>query len=212
MTAHNKSGAIDNKLLRRHSGKAANRTIRESVQDIANNIQKGDLIENGGHHMLVYRNLQTFRQIYSEYAAVSLPENEIVLLATQYEAIETVRANLVARGVDVAKHLKDGTLFIVDAQQGYSAGDVEGTFKLALTLAARAKKEMRRGFTWLGDMGSFFAFENIADMMDYELSRPQKYENIMKTVCCYHEQDFATLPERQRKALFDHHYKSIVIM
>ena len=212
MTAHNKSGAIDNKLLRRHSRKAANRTIRESVQDIANNIQKGDLIENGGHHMLVYRNLQTFRQIYSEYAAISLAENEIVLLATQYEAIETVRANLVARGVDVAKHLKDGTLFIVDAQQGYSAGDVEGTFKLALTLAARAKKERRRGFTWLGDMGSFFAFESIADMMDYELSRPQKYENIMKTVCCYHEQDFATLPERQRKALFDHHYKSIVIM
>jgi hypothetical protein len=95
---------------------------------------------------------------------------------------------LIAFGVQVEKQSHDVTLFIVDAQQGYfgATDDIEGTLKLAFTLASRARKENRSGLTWLGDMSSFFTFENnISKMMDYELlSCPQKYEDEMiKTVC-----------------------------
>jgi hypothetical protein len=166
--------------------------------------------------MLVYKNLNLFRQVYLNYATTYLPQNEIFLLATQYEDVESVKNYLTACGVEVEKHLLDSTLFIIDSQQGYfgAADDIEGTLKLAFTLASRARKENRSGLTWLGDMGSFFTFENnIAKMMDYELlSCPQKYEDEMiKTVCCYHSGDFDRLTASQKKALFNHHYKSFVL-
>lgn len=210
----------NNGHLRRDSGdggyqSGSNKVNREwSANDILEKIRKDGLLEPGGHHMLVYGALNSLRRVYSEYAAVALSENEIFLMATQYETIESVRNNLAARRVDVKKHLLDGTLFIVDAQQGYFAGDIDGTLKLALTLASRTTAEDRHGFTWFGDMGSFFAFDKIAEMMDYELWRcPRKYEDVMmmKTVCCYHTADFGTLATRQREALFDHHYESFVI-
>jgi hypothetical protein len=173
--------------------------------------------------MLIYKNLNLFRQVYINYALTYLPQNEIVLLATQYEGVESVKNNLIAFGVDVNKHLADGTLFIVDAQQGYFSrgggreeGDVEGTLKLAYTLASRVKKENRSGLTWIGDMGAFFIdFENRAKMMmDYELlSCPQKYEDeSIKTVCCYHSDNFDRLTASQSGALFEHHYKAFVML
>ena len=192
-----------------------NKTTIWSDNDIAKEISKAYLLEPGGHHMLVYKNLNLFRQVYLNYALTYLPQNEIVLLASQYEAIESVKNYLTAFGVNVAKHLADGTLFVIDAQQGYfTGGDTEGTLKLAFTLASRVKKEKRRGLTWLGDMGAFFGFENIAKMMDYELqSCPQKYEDEMiKTVCCYHSEDFDRLTASQKEALFEHHYKSFMML
>jgi DcmR-like sensory protein len=186
-----------------------------SDNDIAKEISKANLLEPGGHHMLVYKNLNLFRQVYLNYAITHLPQNEIVLLASQYEHVESVKSYLAAFGVNVDKHLADGTLFIVDAQQGYfTGGDIEGTLKLAFTLASRAKKENRSGLTWIGDMGAFFGFEDIARMMDYELqSCPQKYEDEMiKTVCCYHSADFDRLTASQKEALFNHHYKSFMML
>jgi len=47
--------------------------------------------------------------------------------------------------------------------------------------------------------------------MQYELSLPQKFEDTIKTVCSYHLRDFETLNEVQKKTLFEHHFKSIVV-
>ncbi|WP_337863235.1 MEDS domain-containing protein [Nitrososphaera sp.] len=162
--------------------------------------------------MLVYDSIASFRRVYSSFASLYLPEDEIVLLATQYEPIEHVRNNLARTGVEVEKHLRQGTLFIVDAQRGYFSGDILGIYKLALSLASRAQKEGRRDVTCLSDMGAFFNLEKIEDMMDYELVRPPKFDNVMmKTVCCYHAEDFETLPAGQKQILLDHHHRSILI-
>jgi hypothetical protein len=47
--------------------------------------------------------------------------------------------------------------------------------------------------------------------MQYELSLPQKYDDIVRTVCSYHLRDFEKLTEAQQHTLFDHHFKSIVV-
>jgi len=185
--------------------------VQGTAEDIAIKMQTGSLIEDGGHNLLVYDNLDGLRQLFLKYAKAFLPKNEIILLATQYDGIDNIKHFLTEGGIDVTKHLADGTLFIIDAQEGYQGVDVNGTFKLALTLMSRARKEKRRGVTWLGDMGSFFAFDRICELVDYELSCPAKFEDMLKAVCCYHIEDFKNLDEKQQNMLVDHHFKSIFV-
>jgi MEDS: MEthanogen/methylotroph, DcmR Sensory domain len=178
---------------------------------VAEMMAKKNLLTPGSHNLLIYDELKTLREIYSQYARTFLPENEIIVIGTQYEAIDAVKTAIQLRGVEVERYLNQGTLFIVDAQKGYQDTDTLGMWKLAMSLIFRIKKEGRRGVTWFGDLGSFFSFEKIEELIQYELWCPQKYEDKMKTVCCYHLKDFEKLNETQKQTLFDHHFKSISI-
>ena len=174
--------------------------------------KKKSLIEPGSHTLLVYNELEAFREIYSQYSRALLPQNEIVVIGTQYETINGVKNTLrLFDADDVERHLNEGTLFIVDAQQGYQNVDSRGMWKFAMSLLSRAKKEGRQGVTWFGDAGSFFSFEKIEELMHYEQSLPHKYDDTITTVCSYHLKDFETLTETQQQTLFDHHFKSIVV-
>ena len=174
--------------------------------------KKKSLIEPGSHTLLVYNDLKAFREIYSQYSRALLSQNEIVMIGTQYETINSVKDTLRLAGVgDAERHLNEGTLFILDAQHGYQDADTHGIWNLARSLLSRAKKEGRQGVTWFGDTGSFFSFEKIEELMQYELSLPHKYEDAISTVCSYHLKDFETLTEAQQQTLFDHHSKSIVV-
>jgi hypothetical protein len=100
-------------------------------------------------------------------------------------------------GIDVERYLNQGSLFIIDAQHGYQqdADPSNGVWKLCKSLISRAGKEDRRGVTLFGDLGSFFSFEKIEELVQYELSLPEKYEDTMKGICCYHSKDFENLSE-----------------
>jgi hypothetical protein len=87
-------------------------------------MQKKSLIEPKSHNLLIYDDLKAFREIYSEYSKILLPENEIIVIATQYETIHDVKNTLRLSGVDVERYLNQGTLFIVDAQHGYQGADI----------------------------------------------------------------------------------------
>jgi hypothetical protein len=189
--------------------------VKGSFQEIADWMadekDKKQLMEPGAHNVLIYNDLKALREIYSQYSRALLPENEIIVIATQYDTISNVRNTLRLAGIDIESHLNQGSLFILDAQQGYQGVDSKGIWKFAMSLLSRAKKEGRRGVTWFGDLGSFFNFEKIEELMQYELWCPQKYEGKMKTVCCYHLKDFENLSETQKQTLFDHHFKSILV-
>jgi hypothetical protein len=188
--------------------------VRGDSQQIAETVakKKKSLIEPGSHTLLVYNDLNAFREIYTQYSRALLPQNEIVVIGTQYEPINNVKNALRFAGVgDVERYLNEGRLFILDAQQGYHYADTHAMWKFALSLLSRAKKEGRQGVTWFGDAGSFFSFEKIEELMQYELSLPQKYEDTISTVCSYHLRDFEKLTEAQQQTLFDHHFKSIVV-
>ncbi len=186
--------------------------VNVNTQEIAETLErkKKSLIEPGSHTLLVYNDLKAFREIYCQYSKALLPQTEIVVMGTQYEPISNVRNNLRLAGVNVERYLNERTLFILDAQHGYQSADTHGLWKFALSLLFRAKTEGRQGVTWFGDAGSFFGFEKIEELMRYELSLPQKYEDSIRTVCSYHLKDFEHLNENQRQILFDHHFKIIV--
>jgi hypothetical protein len=168
------------------------------------------LIKPGSHILLIYKDLNSLREIYSQYARALLPENEIVVIGTQYETIGEVKNTLRFSGIDIERYLDDGTLLVIDAQKGYQDADYLGLWKLARSLLSRVKKEDRRGLSIFGDLGSFFGFERIEGLMEYEIGLPRKYEDGMKGVCCYHSSDFKRLNKIQQHALFDRHLKSVI--
>ena len=192
--------------------KQEGKVVKGSSQEIADIMvadEKKKLMEPGAHNILIYNDLKAFREIYSQYSRALLAENEIVVIATQYDTISDVKNTLRLGGIDVEKYLSQETLFIIDAQQGYQDADGSGIWKLYKSLISRAKKEGRRGVTFFGDLGSFFGFEKIEELMHYELSLPQNYEDTLKGICCYHLKDFENLSETQQQTLFDHHFKSM---
>ena len=189
------------------------KVVKGSSQEIVKILAEKDkeLMEPGAHNLLIYNDLKSFRDIYKHYSRALLPENEIIVIATQYDPINNVKNTLRLGGIDVEKYLNQGMLFIIDAQQCYQDVDFSGILKLSKSLISRAKKEDRRGITVIGDLDSFFSFEKIEELIRYELSLPQKYEDTMKGFCCYHLKDFEKLTETQQQTLFDHHFKSILI-
>jgi hypothetical protein len=145
-------------------------------------------IEDGENGILVYPNLQTFRQIYTQYVKVQLAREDeeqkqkrnddnnddysdnnnrrkeqllmprIILIATFYDTVNAVKHNLSAVGVDVQSHIDHGSLLIVDAFDGYYP-NTDGMNKLVLSLSERARKEGRIGVSVISNMGFFFLYD-----------------------------------------------------
>jgi hypothetical protein len=147
-----------------------------------------DEIEEGENGILVYPNMQIFREIYMQYAKDQLvareeqKENEennnnndgyhdnnnrhkeqllmprIVLIATFYDTVNAVKHNLRAVGIDVQSHIDNGSLLIVDAFDGYYP-NIDGMKKLVMSLSKRAKREGRIGVSVISNMGFFFLYD-----------------------------------------------------
>jgi DcmR-like sensory protein len=165
------------------------------------------------HNMLVYPDLDTFTETYCMYAKIHLQpkHNEIVLIVTQYQTIEKVRENLREFGIDVDKHEKDGSLIIIDSVEGYQSDkDHTGVFKLAQSLVLRAEKEGKGGVCVFGDVGSFFMYDRITELLQYELSIPRKPPIKLKAFCSYHAGDYGRLTEEQKGTLAKNHYRRLM--
>ena len=89
---------------------------------------------DGENGIVIYPNLQTFRQIYTRYAKDQLAKEDeknnskgneqskprIILIATFYETIDSIKHSLSAAvGVDAQNLIDDGSLLIVDAFSSY---------------------------------------------------------------------------------------------
>ncbi len=156
-----------------------------------------DGIEEGENGILVYPNMQTFREIYMQYAKdqlVAIEEQKengvsnnddvyhnndnrrkgqllmprIILISTFYDTVNTVKHNLSSVGVDVQSHIEDGSLLIVDAFDGYYP-NINGMKMLVASLSERARKEGRIGVSVISNMGFFFLYDGAGD--DSELIR-----------------------------------------
>ena len=184
-------------------------------------------IGGGENGILVYPNLQTFRQIYSKYVKVQLATKEleeekednnnnkskgngqskprIILIATFYETIDSVKHSLRAVGVkDIQSLIDNGSLVIVDAFSSYYP-DINGMKKLVASLSDRAKKEGRVGVTAIVDMGSFFLFGGdgkATELINYEASlAPTTEGGNVKGFSCYHGGNYNTLKDDQKEEL-----------
>ena len=176
-------------------------------------------ITEGENGIVIYPNLQTFRQIYTRYAKDQLAKAEkeknnnkrseqskprIILIATFYETTDSVKHSLSAVGVDAKSLIDNGSLVIVDAFSSYYP-DVSGMKKLVASLSDRAKKEGRVGVTAIVDMGFFFLFGGdgrATELINYEASLVPKTEGgNVKGFSCYHGGNYNTLKDSQRKRI-----------
>jgi hypothetical protein len=179
--------------------------------------------ENG---IVIYPNLQTFRQIYTKYVkdklAKKVVEEEkeddnnnskgnglskprIILIATFYETIDSVKHNLSAVGVkDIQSLIHNGSLLIVDAFSSYYP-DIEAMKKLVASLSDRARKEGRVGVTAIIDMGFFFLFDGggrATELINYEASlAPKTGGGNIKGFSRYHRGNYNTLKDSQKEEL-----------
>jgi hypothetical protein len=180
-----------------------------------------DEVGDGENGIVIYPNLQTYRQIYTKYVTDQLAKEEdednnnskgneqlkprIILIATFYETIDSVKHHLSAVGVQNIQSLIDnGSLVIVDAFSSYYP-DVNGMKKLVASLSERARKEGRVGVTAIVDMGFFFLFGGdgrATELINYEASLPPKTEGgNVKGFSCYHGGNYSTLKDNQKKEL-----------
>src|SRR5919202_1439869 len=178
-------------------------------------------IGDGENGIIIYPSLQTLRQIYTNYVKDQLAKEaddnnnsssswngqsnpRIILIATFYETVDSVKHTLSAVGVNAQSHINDGSLVIVDAFSSYYP-DIDGMKKLVASLSDRAKKEGRVGVTAIVDMGFFFLFGGdgrATELINYEASLAPKTEGgNVKGFSCYHGGNYDTLKDNQKKEL-----------
>ena len=179
-------------------------------------------IMEGENGIVIYPNLQTLRQIYTQYSKEQLEKadekedddnytrnkqskSRIILIATFYETTYSVKHHLGAVGIkDVQSHIDDGSLVIVDAFSCYYP-DINGMKKLISSLSERARKEYRAGVTAIVDMGYFFLFGGdgrATELINYEASLAPKTDGgNVRGFTCYHGANYNTLKDNQREEL-----------
>src|ERR687893_1431705 len=192
---------------------SSRRMSRVENEDNNESIQKwfNEEVRDGENGIVVYPNLQSFRQIYTQFVKEQLEKTDeslmprIILVATFYETIDSIKHHLSAVGVQNIQSLIDkGSLLIIDSFSSYYP-DIDGMKKLVATLSERARKEGRAGVTAIVDMGFFFMFGGdgrATELINYEASLAPKTEGYnVKGFSCYHGGNFSTLKENQKEEL-----------
>ena len=185
-------------------------------------------VEDGENSILVYPDMQTFRQIYTKYVKDQLvsarkqeveeennnnssrdnneqSKSRIILISPFYETVDSVKHQLSAFGVENVQGLTDsGSLVISDSFHSFFP-DPNGMKKLIDSLSERARKEGRPGVTAIVDVGFFFLFggdSKAADLISYEASlAPKTQDGNVKGISCCHWGNYETLTERDKELL-----------
>jgi hypothetical protein len=164
----------------------------------------------------------TLRRIYSGYVKAQLEDNnEIVLILPYYETTEMVRSILSGENnnnggpiIDVRKYEKEGSLVIIDSVKAYFGSDID-LMSFVEKLAKEAQSSGKSGVSVIADLASFYYYDGIDKLIEYEMSLPTKYDDEMKLkgFCFYHEKDFdRRLTKQQKQKLLEHHGKSLMVV
>ena len=186
------------------------------IGDTVRILQQTMQADYGAHHLILYPDLTTLRETYSQYIKTSLVErNEIVIILPFYETVDGVRDVLAENcaNIDIRANEKEQSLIIVDSLKGYS-GSPEGIMPVLKQMVRFAKSSGKSGVSAFGDMGSFFHNNNENSLMEYELSLPSEYDGKMnlKTFCLYHQKEFdLKFTEKQKEQLLRHHGNSLIL-
>lgn len=168
--------------------------------------------EFGAHFLVVYPDLVTFRETYSQYVKEAMKDNEIVIILPFYETVNDVRRIMSedGLGISVRRYEKEQSLLIMDSLKAYF-GLKFGLIPFLNQTVEYAKKSGKDGVTVIGDMGSFFYSQNAnSNLLQYEMTLPEVFEDMnLKGFCFYHRRDFnGRLTEQEKKILLEHHGKT----
>ena len=165
-------------------------------------------ITSGNHIMLIYPNLYSFRDIYSQYCKTALENNEIVLLLTYYETIDNVRQTLKEIDLDTEKYEKEKALMIVqDITRTYFGSADDFLFFIKILDKQQAKRG-KIGISVFADMGVCFRHQQNDKkntVVEFERSLGSKFDIKLKRFCSYRKKDFDRFEEYQRGDLLEAH-------
>jgi hypothetical protein len=169
--------------------------------------------EYGAHYMIIYPNLDTLRELYSNYVHKQIEDNnEIILVNPFYETTDSVRQVLSEQydhGMDdISKFEKEESLLIADALEEYLGDEPLIYVKKSLANYAKVGKN---GVSVLADLGAYPHKSMYNNLVDYELSLPTKYDVQMKGFCLYHQKDFDKFSDEQKQKLIEHHGTALKI-
>ena len=163
------------------------------------------------HYLIVYPDLTTLREMYSQYIQRQIKNNnEIILINPFYETTDSVRQILSKSRVNVSKYEKEKGLVIIDSLKEYFGLQSDIPFKR--DLVNYAKQTGKNGISIIGDIGGAYTHKSKHnDLVDYELSLPTKFDADMKGFCLYHQKDFNKFSDSQKQQLIKHHGKALKI-
>ncbi len=198
--------------------------LRSLINDNSNDVLKQlRQAEYGAHYIIVYYDMMTLRQLYTGYIKTQLEyNNELVLILPYYETSETVRSVLSGENhssnegsiIDVRKYEKEGSLIIIDSAEAYFTSD-NNLMSFVEKLAKQAQTSGRNGISVIADLASFYYFNQIDKLIEYEMSLPTKYDDKMKLkgFCFYHQEDFdRRFSKEEKQKLVEHHDKALRVV
>ncbi|MBV9666552.1 MAG: MEDS domain-containing protein [Nitrososphaeraceae archaeon] len=161
----------------------------------------------GSHLMIIYPDLDTLRELYSNYIHKQIEDNnEIVLVNPFYETADSVRRVLSEKfnhGMDATKYEEENVLMIADSLQEYLGNQPYKYFKQSLSNCTEMKKN---GLSVLSDLGAYNHRYMHDDLVDHESSLSTKDIGVpMKGFCLYHQKDFGRFSDEQQQKLIKHH-------
>ena len=178
------------------------------VNDAVDKMSKTDM---GIHYMVIYKDLETLRKFYSQYAKRQIIEkNEAVLINPFYETVNAVRYFLYHdMQMNVFELEREEALLIIDAIESYFGPEPDREFK---EKTAKHVKELgKEGLSIFNDTGVFGYKGMDKELVDYELSLPRVFGAPLKRFCLFHQKDFDRLSYEQKTKVIEHHGMTIKI-
>ena len=170
----------------------------------------------GEHNLILFEDYFTLNNILLEYCKTAFESlNEMVLLLPHNESVSNLFHGLKNIDLDVQKYKLQGSLVIVEAKKGYFSltNELVDIMIMIKMLLQRSNKLGKSGLTVFSDMGLFFNYNRIDDLIKHEaglfLSLSSSiYSNKMKIFCYYNITDFERLTENQKQGLLNNHSRT----
>jgi hypothetical protein len=113
--------------------------------------------------------------------------------------------------IDVKEYEKQDSLLIIDSARAYFGSSID-IVSFVKSLVNYADQIGKNGVTVLADMGSFFCYNKLNDLIEYETSLQRTSDMKAKGFCFYKRDDFNwRISHIQRKKLLDHHGRELMI-
>jgi hypothetical protein len=170
----------------------------------------------GSHFIVVYPDLKSLRKLYAQLIKQHIEENnDIVLFLPFYETTDAVRRLLLRNKTNIERYENDDeSLIIMDAARAYLGFSID-IISFISSLTNRARELDKNGVSVFTDMGSFFYYNKINELIKHESSLlpSSSYKpNIKhKEFCFYNKSDYNRLAPMQKQRLLEHHGKELII-
>ena len=113
--------------------------------------------------------------------------------------------------IDVKEYEKQDSLLIIDSARAYFGSSID-VVSFVKSLVNYADQTGKNGVTVLADMGSFFCYNKLNELIEYETSLQRTSDIKAKGFCFYKRDDFKWRISRiQRKKLLGHHGRELMI-